>query len=73
MNIDITYDFAEGYEEYEDYDKSPVVIKVCHCEQCRGVRDKRKNRVLKKRIKRLYNKKRRNWKHNGKIIYHYWA
>lgn len=73
MNINITYDYTESYEEYEDYNEPYAIVKVCHCEQCRGVRDKRKNRVLKKRVKRVYNKKRRNCKHNGKIIYYYWA
>jgi len=35
----------------------PVVVRVCHCEQCRYVKNKRKNRKLKKKIKRLMNKK----------------
>ena len=51
----------------------PVVIKSCHCEQCRYVKNKRKNRKLKKKIKRLLNKKRRNEKYDGKCSNHYWA
>ena len=48
-------------------------IKSCHCEQCRYVKSKRKNRRLKKRIKRLLNKKRRNQQNDGKIFNYYWA
>ena len=39
---------------------SACVIKSCHCKQCRYVKSKRKNRALRKYIKRLLNKKRRN-------------
>lgn len=49
----------------------PAKIKSCHCEQCRRVKNKRKNRRLKRKIKRLLNKKRRNNK--DVIINHYWA
>ena len=48
-------------------------VRVCHCEQCRGVKNKRKNRKLKKRIKRMMNKKRRNPKNDNKVITFYWA
>lgn len=51
----------------------PVKIFVCHCKQCTYVKNKRKNRKLKKKIKRLMNKKRRKEKHNGKIVSFYWA
>ncbi len=40
-------------------DVMPSKIWVCHCEQCRYVKNKRKNRKLKKKVKRLLNKKRR--------------
>ena len=48
-------------------------IKSCHFEQCRYVKSKRKNRRLKKRIKRLLNKKRRNQQNDGKVFNYYWA
>lgn len=51
----------------------PVVIKSCHCEQCQYVKNKRKNRKFKKKIKRWLNKKRRNDKYDGKCLNHYWA
>ena len=51
----------------------PVVIRVCHCEQCRYVKNKRKNRKLKKKIKRLMNKKVRQNKWDGRCYTHYWA
>ena len=51
----------------------PCKIKSCHCEQCRYVRSERKNRNLRKRIKRLLNKKRRNPQNDGKVINYYWA
>jgi len=47
-------------------------IYICHCEQCRYVKNKRKNRHLKKRIKRLMNKKLRKGK-DGKVVNFYWA
>jgi len=47
-------------------------IKVCTCEQCRGVKNKRKNRNVKKRVKRLMNKKRRKGK-EGEVHNFYWA
>jgi hypothetical protein len=50
---------------------SPCKIHVCRCEQCRAVKRKTKNRSLKKRIKRLLNKKRR--KQFGKIICYMWG
>jgi siroheme synthase len=51
----------------------PVVLRVCHCEQCRYVKNKRKNRKLKKKIKRLMNKKARQSKLDGRCYTHYWA
>lgn len=48
-------------------------IKVCHCEQCTYVKNKRKNRKLKKKIKRLMNKRRRNPLNDGKVFNFYWA
>lgn len=47
-------------------------IRICHCEQCRYVKNKRKNRKLKRRIARLMNKKRRQSKRD-RIITFYWA
>lgn len=56
----------------DDIDKGmPSKVWVCHCEQCRYVKNKRKNRKLKKKINRLLNKKRRRGIDMG-IIY-YWA
>jgi hypothetical protein len=49
----------------------PSKIYVCHCEQCRHVKNKRKNRKLKGKIKRLLNKKRRT--SNGVGVVFYWA
>jgi hypothetical protein len=72
MNIDITYSFLSGYDEFWE-DNPPVVVKVCHCEQCRSIRDNRKNRAIKKKMKRLFNKRRRSDKHNGEIVFYYWA
>ena len=50
---------------------APSKIWVCHCEQCRYVKNKRKNRKAKVKIKRLLNKKRR--KEIGSGITYYWA
>lgn len=52
-------------------DVMPSKIWVCHCEQCRYAKNKRKNRKLKKKIKRLLNKKRR--KEVGTGVVFYWA
>jgi hypothetical protein len=51
----------------------PVHIKVCVCKQCKHVKNKRKNRVYKNKVKRWMNKKRRQDKLNGKIRVFYWA
>ena len=37
-------------------------VKECTCEQCRYVKNKRKNRKYKKKVKRMLNKKRRKAK-----------
>ena len=60
-------------ENYDDCIANgvPSKIWVCHCEQCRYVKNKRKNRKVKVKIKRLLNKKRRKEIRSG-IIY-YWA
>lgn len=47
-------------------------VKVCTCTQCRAVSNKSKNRSLKKKIKRLMNKKRRRSK-EGEVYNFYWA
>lgn len=49
----------------------PAKIKVCHCEQCKAIKNKRKNRKSKKIIKRSMNKQRRN--KNDCYISYYWA
>ena len=69
QNLQNTTEPAIGYEPM----LCPVVIKSCHCEQCRYVKNKRKNRKLKKKIKRLLNKRRRNEKYDGTCSNHYWA
>lgn len=48
-------------------------IKVCHCEQCRYVKNKRKNRKFKKKLKRYLNKLRRKDMEDIKIKNWYWA
>lgn len=48
-------------------------IKVCHCEQCKYVKAKRKNRILKKKIKRMCNKLRRKELEDTKYFNYYWA
>lgn len=45
---------------------------VCRCKQCKFVKNKRKNRNLKKKLKRLLNKKIRRGK-EGKVVNFYWA
>ena len=47
-------------------------IFVCTCEQCRYVKNKRKNRKSKKIIKRLMNKRLRK-SDIGKVFNYYWA
>ena len=49
----------------------PCKIFVCTCEQCKFVKNKRKNKKLKKKVKRLLNKKRR--KEEGKSFNFYWS
>lgn len=51
----------------------PNKIRVCTCKQCRAVKNKRKNRKFKKKLKRLLNKQRRKSLKGGKIITHYWS
>ena len=51
----------------------PCKIKSCHCEQCRYIKNMRKNRKFKKLMKRYMNKKRRNPQFDGKVFNHYWA
>lgn len=50
---------------------TPSKIFVCRCEQCRYVKNKRKNRKFKNKIKRMLNKKRR--KEVGTGVVFYWA
>ena len=63
----------DNHENGNDFiaDVMPSKIWVCHCEQCRYVKNKRKNRKLKKKVKRLLNKKRR--KEVGTGVVFYWA
>jgi len=62
-----------AHENDNDFidDFQPSKIWVCHCEQCRYVKNKRKNRKIKKKVKRVLNKKRR--KEVGTGIVFYWA
>lgn len=56
----------------DDIDKGiSSKVWVCHCKQCRYVKNKRKNRKLKKKIKKLLNNKRRKSIDTGVIFY--WA
>lgn len=52
-------------------DPTPCKIRSCTCNQCKYVRNKRKNKGLKKRIKRMLNKKRRTM--SNKYVNFYWA
>lgn len=56
---------------YIDKNFAPVKIMVCKCEQCRAIKNKRKNRNFKVKIKRMLNKKRR--KNTGTGVVYYWA
>lgn len=47
-------------------------VYVCHCEQCKAIKAMRKNRKLKKTIRRLFNKKIRKGK-DGEVANFYWA
>ena len=47
-------------------------VYVCRCAQCKAVKAKLKNRKLKKKIKRLFNKKIRRGK-EGDVDNFYWA
>ena len=47
-------------------------IKVCTCRQCKGVKNKRKNRNAKAVIRRLMNKRRRK-NPEGTVSNFYWA
>lgn len=48
-------------------------IHICHCKQCKFVKNKRKNRGLRKSIKRMLNKKRRKELIDTKHYTYYWA
>lgn len=48
-------------------------IRACICKQCRAIKAKRKNRKLKKKIKRLLNKKRRKAKITDAPFTYYWC
>lgn len=69
MNADITYSFLNWYGKF-DTQMYHVCVGVCNCEQCRAIRDKRKNRILKKKLKRLLNKPRIKDKYDGRKIYY---
>jgi len=79
INFQIKNDMADTKQtEYQPHagnafiaDVMPSKIWVCHCEQCRYVKNKRKNRKLKKKVKRLLNKKRRKGVGTGVVFY--WA
>ena len=47
-------------------------IKICTCEHCRAIKNLRKNRKLKRVVKRLMNKRRRR-SDDTKIWNWYWA
>lgn len=47
-------------------------IHICTCDQCKFVKNKRKNRKLKKKIKRLLNKKLRKGI-DGEVFNFYWG
>lgn len=50
---------------------SKMKVKVCQCEQCKAVKNKRKNRKTKAIIRRYLNKKRRQNK--DKYVNFYWS
>ena len=68
--LHITQTVNENYDDCRA-NSVPSKIWVCNCEQCRYVKNKRKNRKVKIKIKRLLNKKRR--KEVGYGITYYWA
>ena len=45
---------------------------VCHCKQCKFVKNKRKNRKYKRLIRRWANKKMRKG-HEGDVFNFYWG
>ena len=47
-------------------------VYICRCIQCKAVKAAHKNRKLKKKIKRLFNKKIRRGK-EGRVANFYWA
>ena len=65
-----TFDYHQNGNDFIA-DVMPSKIWVCHCEQCRYVKNKRKNRKLKKKVNRMLNKKRR--KEVGTGVVFYWA
>lgn len=50
----------------------PAKIYICHCKQCKAIKNKRKNRKMKIKIKRLFNKKLRK-SEDGEVFNFYWA
>ena len=48
-------------------------VKECTCEQCRYVKNKRKNRKYKRKVKIMLNRKRRKAKEGDRPIIFYWA
>ena len=50
-----------------------ILVKECTCEQCKYVKNKRKNRKYKSKVKKMLNKKRRKSKEGNKPIIFYLA
>ena len=71
--ITIQIERGNANELYSDYSYYPVKINVCCCEQCKSVKNMRKNRKYKNEMRRLLIKRTRKTKHDGKCYNHYYA
>lgn len=52
---------------------NPIKIKMCKCEQCNYIKKQRSNRKYIKYMKRLFNKRIRNSKHDNTSYTHYFS
>lgn len=50
-----------------------LIVRECTCEQCRWVKNKRKNRKYKSKVKRMLNKQMRKAMDGDRPIIFYWA
>ena len=71
--IIIPIERGNANELYPEYSHLPIKIKVCCCEQCKFVKNKRSNRKYKNEMRRILIKMTRKTKHDGKYYNHYYA